>query len=106
MTQAVLDYASFLKNQNIPKSVIKQSKDIIDDAPEVLEELSSTEVSVVLVVPEPPQAVTATAIPAATNVAITFLFIKVSSFYFIPSGDLSCVFRFISLSYPLSLYQE
>lgn len=46
MTQAVLDYASFLKNQNIPKSVIKQSKDIIDDAPEVLEELSSTEVSV------------------------------------------------------------
>jgi len=46
VTQAVLDYASFLKNQNIPKSVIKQSKDIIDDAPEVLEELSSTEVSV------------------------------------------------------------
>ena len=48
----------------------------------------------------------ATAIPAAINVAITFLFIKVSSFYFIPSGDLSCVFRFISLSYPLSRYQE
>lgn len=46
MTQAVLDNANFLKNQNISDSIVMHSKAILDDAPEVYEELLSNEVSI------------------------------------------------------------